>query len=250
MSDIKQLSPPLAVHMSDVYFDVSTLNHFWVRRRFQVLRNLWKNPAPGTSVGEIGCGHGLLLKQIEDTYGLHGQGYDLNLPAMENAIVDHARIFCYNIYDRLPALQSKHDVIFLFDVIEHIEDDAVFLEAALFHLKPGGKLIVSVPAYQALFSDYDRVMGHQRRYDIRMLRQLAAKLDLKITAWSYWGLMYLPIILIRKRMLKSVADSDVTRRGFSPPSAFSNRACLLLGQVEFLPNHMAGSSVMAIFERR
>jgi hypothetical protein len=92
-------------------------------------------------------------------------------------------------------------------------------------------------------------MGHQRRYDIRMLRHLADELDLRITAWSYWGLMYLPLILVRKRMLRRVADSDVTRRGFSPPSAFSNRACLLLGQVEPMPNHLAGSSLMAVFEQ-
>ena len=236
--------------MSDVYFDVGTLGHFWVRRRFEVLRHLWRDPAPGCQVGEIGCGHGLLLKQIEDVYGLKGEGYDLNLPALESAIVDHHRLFCYNIYDRLPALREKHDVILLFDVIEHIEDDRAFLQAALFHLKPGGKLIVSVPAYQVLFSDYDRVMGHQRRYNIRMLHQLAEDLDLKITGWSYWGMMFLPIILIRKQMLKKVRDSDVTRRGFSPPSAFSNRACLLLGRMEPMPNHLAGSSVMAVFERR
>lgn len=62
------------------------------------------------------------------------------------------------------------DVILYIDVIEHIEDDAGELELAASRLKPGGVLIILVPAYNFLFSPFDEAVGHYRRYDKRMLR--------------------------------------------------------------------------------
>ncbi len=59
---------------------------------------------------------------------------------------------------------SRFDTILYIDVLEHIENDAAELSRAAAHLSPGGKLIVLSPAHQWLFSEFDRSIGHHRRY--------------------------------------------------------------------------------------
>lgn len=64
------------------------------------------------------------------------------------------------------------DAILYIDVLEHIEDDLAEVQRAATHLKPGGCLIVLAPAHQWLFSPFDRSIGHYRRYNRPMLRDL------------------------------------------------------------------------------
>jgi hypothetical protein len=67
---IEYLSAPAEVSMADRWFEIASIDHFWVRRRFDVLRRLagdWI--ANSRAMAEIGCGHGLLQRQIEDAYG-------------------------------------------------------------------------------------------------------------------------------------------------------------------------------------
>jgi protein-L-isoaspartate O-methyltransferase len=65
---------------------------------------------------------------------------------------------------------ERFDTILYIDVIEHIEKDSLELESISKHLSLGGHLIVLVPAYQFLFSEFDKAIGHYRRYDKSMLR--------------------------------------------------------------------------------
>src|ERR1041385_1235922 len=73
--------------------------------------------------------------------------------------------------------REHFDSVFSVHVMEHIEDDRAFLEECLNMTRPGGAVIVLVPALQFLYSDLDRGIGHYRRYDKPMMRRLAAGLD-------------------------------------------------------------------------
>ena len=66
-------------------------------------------------------------------------------------------------------LSQKFDTILYIDVIEHIKYDSQELERAKLHLKEGGHLIILVPAYNFLFSPFDKAIGHYRRYNKKML---------------------------------------------------------------------------------
>lgn len=66
--------------------------------------------------------------------------------------------------------QEKFDSILYIDVIEHIEDAESELELALKYLKPGGYLIILVPAYNFLYNEFDKAIGHYRRYNKAMLK--------------------------------------------------------------------------------
>ncbi len=248
MNQITYLSPALSVHMEDAWFEYATLNHFWIKRRFEVFRALWGKPEMSGHIAEVGCGHGLVLHQLDQAFGVHADGYDLNESALKQIEPNGSRLFYYNLHDRAASLKQAYDIIFAFDVIEHLEDDKGFLESCLFHLKPGGRLMINVPANQSLYSHYDRVLGHQRRYDIGMLRTICANTGLNIEVWSYWGLMYIPILMLRQQMMKGVPDEEVTKKGFAPQSPLSNSLLMLLGKMELLPNHLAGASLMAILK--
>ena len=249
MDHVTRLSPAFPVNMSDTWFELANLEHFWIKRRFEVLKKLWKKPEAGTRVAEIGCGHGLVLKQVQGAYGIQADGFDLNEMALNQADPHCGKLFYYNIHDRNPSLKEAYDTIFLFDVIEHLEDDADFIKSSLFHLKPGGQLIINVPANQSLFSDYDRIVGHQRRYDINMLRELCASTGLRLEKWTYWGFLYVPILRIRQARLKRIPDTDIVKDGFAPQSPLVNSGMMFLGRLEWLPNHFAGTSLMAIVQK-
>ena len=71
--------------------------------------------------------------------------------------------------------EGTFDLVLLLDVIEHVEDDAAFLDASVVpHLHAGSLVVVSVPAYQRLFSSHDEALAHHRRYSSRQLRVLLA----------------------------------------------------------------------------
>jgi hypothetical protein len=75
------------------------------------------------------------------------------------------------------------DGVLMLDVIEHVEDDAAFVDDVVTSLlSPDGWLLVSVPAYQALFSDHDRMLKHYRRYSPGQLRAVLERCGLRIVA--------------------------------------------------------------------
>ena len=159
---IEYLSQPAEVSMGDHWFEVSSIQHFWIRRRFDVLQRLAGDFLRGSKeMAEIGCGAGLLQRQVEDAYGREVAGFDLNEHALRQNVTRRSRVFCYDILEQQAELQAKFDLIFLFGVLKHITDEDRFLRALLFHLAPGGRLVVNVPACQWAFSRYDEAAGHR-----------------------------------------------------------------------------------------
>lgn len=81
---------------------------------------------------------------------------------------------CETVHGTLRSLPAadRFDSILYVDVLEHIEDDRDEVARAVSHLAPGGALVVIGPAHQFLFSPFDKAIGHFRRYDLAMLREL------------------------------------------------------------------------------
>jgi 2-polyprenyl-3-methyl-5-hydroxy-6-metoxy-1,4-benzoquinol methylase len=247
---ITYLSAPASVSMADRWFEIASIDHFWIRRRFEVLQHLGDNFIPAAKhIAEIGCGHGLLQLQIENEYGKEVTGFDLNEVALKQNISRISKVCCYDIFQQLPSLRQSFDVIFLFDVLEHISDQSSFLNAALFHLAPQGKLVINVPAGQWAFSKYDEAAGHVRRYSIETLREVASASHLRLQNWTYWGLPLIPTLLVRKLWLVGQHDqSRIISSGFDSRSSTINQMLLMLSRCESLPQKFLGTSLMAVFE--
>ncbi|HEV2395817.1 MAG TPA: class I SAM-dependent methyltransferase [Candidatus Sulfotelmatobacter sp.] len=242
---ITYLTPPTPVSMGDWWFDVATSDHFWVRRRFDVTRRLADAKMRDChSLAEIGCGNGLLQKDVEDCYGKSVTGFELNQLALEKNISGDSPLYCYDIHQRNAMFRSHFDLIFLFDVLEHIDDESRFLQSARFHLAKSGILIINVPAHQSLYSDYDRAAGHVRRYSARQLKNIVEQNGFRVRALTYWGLPLLPLLWLRKTM--SLKQSN-GKAGFDPGGRTMNSVLSGLAKCELLPQRLFGTSVMALF---
>jgi SAM-dependent methyltransferase len=243
---ITHLSPSLPVNMGDWWFDIATIDHFWIRRRFEVMRFLADAVIRDSrGAAEIGCGNGLLQKDIEDRYGISVAGFELNELALQKNVSRQCPLYLYDIHQRNSEFRSQFDLIFLFDVLEHIEDESGFLQSVKFHLAESGRLLINVPAHQALYSDYDRAAGHLRRYSLKQLAKVAEQNGLRVRALTYWGLPLVPLLILRKGM--SLERSNGTS-GFDP--GHMNRVLSWLARCEALPHRLIGTSVMAVLENQ
>ena len=238
--------------MADWWFGIATIDHFWIQRRFDVLRRLAGSLIPiAGEIAEIGCGHGLLQRQIEETYGREVTGFDLNEFALKQSLARLSNIFCYDIHQQDPSLRQRFDLVFLFDVLEHMADEDQFLRAVMFHLAPGGKLVLNVPAGKWAYSAYDEAAGHVRRYSIRSLQDAAGRNRLQIAKSSYWGLPLAPTLLLRRLWLLGKRDRDrdkIISEGFSPRTKVLNRLLSLVSRCEPIPQRFLGTSIMAVLE--
>ncbi len=251
MSAIETLSQPQAVAMADEWFQFATADHFWMQwRHHLIVRGVKCSGIALQRALEVGCGNGVARQMLERDLGIAIDGCDLNQPALETAKPGRGRLFVYNIFDQEPSLLERYDAVFLLDVIEHIRDDSAFLTAALRHLRQGGFLVVNVPAGMLLFSDYDRVQGHVKRYTARSLVALFDQCGIETVGVQPWGLLMVPFLLARKALLactKPKAAETIMRRGFMPPNAIARRLLHSMKNVEtVLPFRMPfGTSILA-----
>ena len=187
-------------------------HHWWYRGRRRILRaELDRLPLrPGTRLLDAGCGSGRTLDELA-RYGCVS-GADLNADAVAAARHRGHRDVHLAAVEALPFADATFDVVTCLDVIEHTPDDRATLAELKRVTRPGGLLLVTVPAYQALWSQHDEVNLHFRRYDRSSLR--AASLD---AGWDvvgdthFNGLLLAPAAAVRlaQRHRGTHAHSDL-----------------------------------------
>jgi SAM-dependent methyltransferase len=200
---------------------------------------------------DIGCGAGQFREQIERATSWRVDVTDLNPSALRLAKQGRGRTLYYDVTQRVPAMLGSYDTVFLFDVIEHVEDARGLLASALEHLRPGGHLLINVPALGVLFSAYDAAQGHLRRYTRQMLAAQLEGLPCQLIAAQYWGLSLVPLLGLRRILLGRRPTPNTMRSGFRPPSGSVNRALkALMGlELRLVRRPLLGTSVMAAVRR-
>src|SRR5256885_7301800 len=252
MSEIEFLSPPTSVSMADQWFDLATTDHFWIKWRHSVLpRQLNRARFRGKIALEVGCGHGLVREMLERDRGIRVDGCDLNQHALEKATSGKGRLLVYNVFDRNVDMLGAYDLLLLMDVIEHIDDDLAFVKASLEHLKPGGLVAINVPAHTALYSRYDDVCGHKRRYSVADIKSLFCRAGLEPISIAQWGFFLVPALLIRKLILRLTPPERTIRVGFVPANPLLHSILKGLQDLETkIPFSLPiGSSLLAIAQR-
>lgn len=154
--------------------------------------------------------------------------------------------------DELP-VEGSFDVVTLFDVLEHIDDEGPAMAAVARLVRPGGLLVVTVPALPVLWSDHDVSVHHRRRYTRTTLRPVIERAGFRIERLSYHTCLLFPLVFAQRmasrlRGVKARAEYDV-----KVPPAPLNRALLAVMEAERrllrrvdLP---IGSSLVAIASR-
>lgn len=95
--------------------------------------------------------------------------------------------------------RERWDVIFLLDVLEHLPDDAGALREVAAALRPGGTILVTMPALDCFWSYNDEVAHHQRRYDRAGLRRLAERAGLRLVQARYFMFFLSPLLWLSRR---------------------------------------------------
>ncbi len=110
--------------------------------------------------------------------------------------------------DHAAGWQQRYDTIFYINVMEHVEHDYAEVERALSCLKPGGHLLIFVPALPQLYGKADELFGHFRRYTKERLLDLFAKQPVEILRCHYWDILgvlpwWVSFVLLRRGVMKS-----------------------------------------------
>ena len=138
------------------------------------------------NVAEIGPGNGIILELYLD----HCDKLDLFEPdknlfsKLSYKFSNHKKITVIN--DELNTSSNIYDVILYLDVLEHIEDYEKEILKAHNALKKGGYLLINVPAFQFLYSDFDKDVGHFRRYSKKDITNLCSNYNLEINRLKYY----------------------------------------------------------------
>lgn len=118
---------------------------------------------------------------------------------------------------RVPDFKHCFDLICLFDVLEHIDDDCSTLTAATQLLKPNGHLIISVPAYQWMWSRHDEFLHHYRRYSKVGLVEVVRAAGLRINRVSYLNMWLFPAAALVRGIDKLRGTRKATGASIPPP---------------------------------
>ena len=236
-SAIEYLAPAQKSEFPEEWYDLSSPEHFWFQWRLKAMLDLARDwgvrlDAP-LRVLDLGAGGGALRDQLEACTPWIVDISDLNMVALEHAGGGRGRTLCYDVLQPDPTLLGSYDAVLLFDVLEHIPDTPPFVRAVLRHLKPGGHLLMNVPASQMLYGPYDVAAGHVRRYDQATLAAEFRETPLTVLDIRYWGFLLVPIVVARNLFVrgKGTANASV-RHGFEPPSPLVHRFLRALFRIE------------------
>lgn len=159
---------------------LSTNRHPWELARARTLLALLPNLPRTARYADVGSGDLYIARQLQTLTDLPVEVVDPGMGSVESGsrFIPHSRL------SDLP--REQFDVLLLLDVLEHVERDQDFLQEAVDRLKPGGTLLITVPAFQSLFSLHDVFLKHFRRYNRREVVHLATRAHLRIQQHFYF----------------------------------------------------------------
>jgi SAM-dependent methyltransferase len=120
---------------------------------------------------------------------------------------------------QLPFADGTFDVVSAFDVVEHCRDDALAVAELARVLTPGGRMLLSVPAYQWAWTDHDVQAGHHRRYTRPRLTRLVEGAGLQVVRATYAFSAVFPMFVAERarRRLARAPEGDTRLPQVSPP---------------------------------
>lgn len=209
-----------------IYEDMAKMeNHLWwfVGRR-NIINSTLKNYISNDKdlkILEVGCGTGgnfSVLKNYGDVTGLEPSPHAAKfLEKHDDVVIKTGGLPAEGLFEK-----ESFDVIVAFDVVEHLKHEKECLSSLLQYLKPGGKFIVTVPAFKFLWSSHDISHHHFRRYSKPELKSLLKDNGLKITMLSYFNSLLFPVGLSLRLMDKYSKGMAKVGSEDAPPSPLLN----------------------------
>jgi SAM-dependent methyltransferase len=169
--------------------------HWWfIGRRAVILAEMARRlPRRPGRLAELGCGSGGMLEAL----GRFGAAVGVEA---DPALLEAARRRGLDarpgaLPHDVPLPPGQWDAVCLFDVLEHLDDEAAALEACRRLLAPEGRLFLTVPAYGWLWSRHDELLGHRRRYTGRALRAAVEAAGFGVERVTYFNTLLAPAVV-------------------------------------------------------
>ena len=231
--------------------------HWWFIARRRILltilrRYLGAGPADGRRILDVGCGTGTMLTYLA-TLG-QADGVDIDEEAVGYCHDRGLAQVTQAPADHLPYDDATFELVTALDVVEHIDDDLGVLREMKRVLKPGGGLLITVPAYRFLWGRQDEINLHKRRYVASEVRERLRSAGFDVQKLTYMNaLLFPPIAAIRlvRHVLPEPANppSDFA---FPAPKPLNRLLSAVFGWERFLLNRFDipfGVSIMALAQR-
>lgn len=177
--------------------DFETTYWWFVSRRELILKQVEKAatalgwPERKLALLDFGCGTGFNLPYFAQFGQVHGAD------VADESLTEFQKTQEYpliNLRKDTKAYYGRFDIVTALDVIEHIEDDVEGLRGLASYLKPGGQVVLTVPAYQWLWSGEDVISQHKRRYTEPQLLRACRAAGYEVLYSSYFNFSVLPAI--------------------------------------------------------
>jgi SAM-dependent methyltransferase len=194
-------------------------HHWWFLARRRILKALIRRvvkPPKKARILEVGCGTGHNLAMLKKFGTVEASELDPSARALSTKRlgreVKEATLPDLSMFER-----NAYDLVALLDVLEHVPDDLGSLKAINKRLKPGGALLLTVPANPWMWSAHDTAHHHFRRYTKHQLASLFAQAGFEVQLLSYFNTLLYPLVaaarIVGKLTRKESADDRLPRDG-------------------------------------
>ena len=198
------------IDMYRIFFDIQKKHWWFITRKKIVLDmiNRYQDKNSDTRILDIGCGSGVMLGALADMGQVYGMDMSDEAISFSREIFD-GKVEKGSLPDDVPYAEDFFNLITALDVIEHIDRDVGSLKTMHSLLVHGGKAVITVPAYMFLWSAFDDMNEHKRRYTRTELESKLIQAGFTIEKISYYNTFLFPFVFV-VRMLNNVLRRDGT----------------------------------------
>jgi hypothetical protein len=232
----------------DLAYPPGIEDHYWTVARAAIInRTLRQESLTALKWLEVGCGRGIALRSLLDA-GVDAMGVELAAIEPLEPIADYV-ISGRDARDLPTQVRRMFTGLMLLDVIEHVADPVEFLNALLERFPNAQTVLITVPAHQELWSNYDEFYGHCRRYDQATLHQTVTASGLRPVRLSHFFHSLYPAARLLLRTGKKTRKVEV-----KAPSPFMRPIHAFAGSLfaiesALLPSHWPGTSLLCVAKR-
>lgn len=216
--------------------------HWWFegrRRLFFDLLGRTLRGASGLRMLDVGCGAGGMLGELR-RFG-EPAGLEISRELLKEARARGFPRLLVGSAERLPVAPGSLDLVTAFDCVEHLEDDVAAFRGFFAALKSGGRLFLSVPAWQFLYAENDRVAMHRRRYRRSTLSARLREVGFAIERASYVNAWLFPAIVpavlllkLKQRFFKRAGAPAETNLSYRAPKAVNSLLAAIFSSERFV----------------